>query len=381
MSEQLEKKRENIYLNNFEIVLPQYCLPQNEIIHWTCENHLQSETSTDLDLPRFFNRYAVQPKQISKRYFECPDILNLEMGQAQIYNVSAEKSYGADINQRTHFFSEKALKVFKSLYAEKNKKPDHIVHVTCTGYASPSAAQRIVIEPFWQDTTAITHAYHMGCYAALPAIRIAQGLVAFEKDNNIDFKVDVVHTEMCGLHMNPADHSPEQIVVQSLFADGHIKYSATAKPADFGFNLKVLAIHEKVIPQTTEDMSWVPAAWGMKMTLSREVPQKIKSEIKVFLQELIAKTDLLLPQVMKAVFAVHPGGPKIIDAVQEILELSDSQTAQSKKVLFERGNMSSATLPHVWAEILSGPIARGTKIISFAFGPGLTLFGSVFEVC
>ena len=93
------------------------------------------------------------------------------------------------------------------------------------------------------------------------------------------------------------------------------------------------------------------------------------------------KTDLQLPEVMNSIFAIHPGGPKIIDAVQEVLELSDQQTAQSKKVLFERGNMSSATLPHVWVEILKDPVAAGTKVISFAFGPGLTLFGSVFEVC
>ena len=81
-----------------------------------------------------------------------------------------------------------------------------------------------------------------------------------------------------------------------------------------------------------------------------------------------------------AKFAIHPGGPKIIDAVQEALELSDKQTQESKKILFERGNMSSATLPHVWNEMLNSDIPKGTKIISLAFGPGLTLFGSVFEL-
>lgn len=84
---------------------------------------------------------------------------------------------------------------------------------------------------------------------------------------------------------------------------------------------------------------------------------------------------------MKSIFAIHPGGPKIIDSVQEVLELSNDQVVESKKVLFERGNMSSATLPHVWSEILNNNYPVGTKVISYAFGPGLTLFGSVFEVC
>ena len=84
---------------------------------------------------------------------------------------------------------------------------------------------------------------------------------------------------------------------------------------------------------------------------------------------------------MKSIFAIHPGGPKIIDAVQSVLELSEEQISESKKVLFNHGNMSSATLPHVWDEILNKNYAVGTKVISYAFGPGLTLFGSVFEVC
>lgn len=378
---ELQKKSASVYLNDFEVVLPAHQLPQQEILDWTSRNHAKTSTAGELDLPRFFNRYAVQPKQISKRYFECSDILNSETNGARIYDVSPNNDHGADINSRTHFFSEKAATVFNTIYADKNEKPDHIVHVTCTGYASPSAAQKIVIEPFWKKSTAVTHAYHMGCYAAMPAIRMAQGIVFFEGQADRLFKTDIVHTEMCGLHMNPSDHSPEQLVVQSLFADGHIKYSVTAEPQGAGPNLKVLAIHEKVIPESTGDMSWVPASWGMQMTLSRDVPQKIKSEIKLFLNELVKKTDLQVLEVMNSIFAIHPGGPKIIDAVQEVLELSDAQTAQSKKVLYERGNMSSATLPHVWVEILKNPVAAGTKIISFAFGPGLTLFGSVFEVC
>jgi predicted naringenin-chalcone synthase len=84
---------------------------------------------------------------------------------------------------------------------------------------------------------------------------------------------------------------------------------------------------------------------------------------------------------LKSIFAIHPGGPKIIDSVQEVLELSDNQIKESRKILFERGNMSSATLPHVWSEILGNNYPIGTNVISFAFGPGLTLFGSVFTIC
>jgi predicted naringenin-chalcone synthase len=66
--------------------------------------------------------------------------------------------------------------------------------------------------------------------------------------------------------------------------------------------------------------------------------------------------------------------------VKKKLELNDDQVKESRKVLFERGNMSSATLPHVWHEMVQNEYSEGTLILSLAFGPGLSIFGSLFEV-
>ena len=233
----------------------------------------------------------------------------------------------------------------------------------------------------WGQSTDITHAYHMGCYAALPAVRLAKSIVQSELLEKSQFTTDIVHNEMCGLHMNPLAQTPEQMVVQTLFADGHIKYSASNEKSNSGKNFKVTCLHEKVVADSEKDMSWIPAPWGMQMNLSREVPEKIKSGLKKFSEELFAKAGLTYERAIKSIFAIHPGGPKIIDSVQESLELRDQQITESKKVLFERGNMSSATLPHVWNEILKNDYPIGTQVISYAFGPGLTLFGAVFEVC
>jgi predicted naringenin-chalcone synthase len=63
-----------------------------------------------------------------------------------------------------------------------------------------------------------------------------------------------------------------------------------------------------------------------------------------------------------------------------LLGLSDEQVKSSRKVLFERGNMSSATLPHVWSDILEGNPEKGTPVLAMAFGPGLTMIGCIFEV-
>jgi predicted naringenin-chalcone synthase len=84
--------------------------------------------------------------------------------------------------------------------------------------------------------------------------------------------------------------------------------------------------------------------------------------------------------IEKAVFAIHPGGPKIVDQIAATLKLAEQQIALSRKVLRERGNMSSATLPHIWQEIVRSPAVReGELVVSLAFGPGLTLSGAVLQ--
>lgn len=373
------------YLSDFQSVLPEFRMDQADITHWLIDIHQRSEELSSAEpafekelMAKLFQRIGVKPEQIGSRYTECSDILRPSSAKAHVYQLSEEAPSGVDIQQRALFFAEKAQEVFAKFYnlSKKVSRPDHIIHVTCTGYISPSAAQLVVGLQDWGKDTAVTHAYHMGCYASLPAIRLASALVFAAQDNH--FTVDVAHNEMCSLHMNPQTHTPEQMVVQTLFADGHIKYSLSTQRPKRGY--KILAIHEKILPDSQGDMSWIPAAHGMVMNLSREVPNKIKGSILAFTEELISKAGISYTDMMEGVFAIHPGGPKIIESVKEVLELSIEQVSESKQVLFERGNMSSATLPHVWELIASKDYPAGTKVTSFAFGPGLTMFGSVFEV-
>lgn len=99
-----------------------------------------------------------------------------------------------------------------------------------------------------------------------------------------------------------------------------------------------------------------------------------------FVSQLLRQAGQNDTALERAVFAVHPGGPKIVDQVAAKLALAEPQIAFSRKVLRERGNMSSATLPHIWQEILRSPeVCHGDLIVSLAFGPGLTLSGAVLR--
>jgi len=302
-------------------------------------------------------RFGVKSTQIGTRFFE-----SIEVGPSE-----------ATMLERGEFFSKRGRQIFSEFYKSQDI-PEHIIHVTCTGYVAPSPAQWLVNERQWHGQTDITHAYHMGCYASMPTIRLARGLLATGVS-----KVDIVHTEMCSLHFDKKNQTPEQIVVQSLFADGHIKYEASQESKGHGLSVKTIL--EELVPDSLNDLTWTPGPSVMQMTLSRDVPQKIGQNLKPFIERLVKKSGLNWNEILKTgLFAIHPGGPKIIDTVQSFLELSDDQVSHSRKVLFLRGNMSSSTLPHIWKNIIEDDANRGRIVISLAFGPGLTLFGSVSEV-
>ena len=379
-----------VYLNQFQSIKPMYSGAQNDLLSWIIKGHQLAELNGQHQkkmqpelIEKMFCHYSVKSSKLSQRYLEIEDFLTNNFLNNEIYKINNLNPNGSNITDRARFFSRRAFEVFKEIYNFEAplQLPNHLIHVTCTGYVSPSAAQKIVSSEKWNQETDITHAYHMGCYAAVSAVRLAKNIVISESINNNNFKTDIVHNEMCGLHMNLLAHTPEQIVIQTLFGDGHIKYSATVAKEKGVRNLKIITVLEKIIPFSGNDMCWIPAPWGMEMNLSREVPTKIKKILKEFVNSLFLKANITQNESVPAIYAIHPGGPKIIDSVQEVLALSNEQIKESNKIFFERGNMSSATLPHIWNEIINNHYPIGTRVISLAFGPGLTLLGSIFEVC
>lgn len=357
------------YLHSFVPVLPAHKKTQAEIVAWIMETHERSG-HVNLDRRRM-GHFCLSQEHIKERHFECSDIVE-EWPNRRLYKIDPENPYGAEIGERNLYYAERSQRIFKEIYPNFEICPEHIIHVTCTGYISPSPAQIFFSKRNLKPE--ITHAYHMGCYASLPAVRMAQGIVSSQKKS-----VDIVHTEMCSLHLNASVHTPEQMIVQSLFADGNIKYEVSPNLKRDGFKIKL--IQEMLIPDSLNDMTWFPSAYGMEMSLSRNVPEKIGQKLNNFIEMLCSKANINQKDTLSnAIFAIHPGGPKIIEAVQKKFKLSEEQVAMSYKVFKERGNMSSATLPHVWKEINDQKRPSGTKVVSLAFGPGLTIFGSLFEV-
>jgi predicted naringenin-chalcone synthase len=180
------------------------------------------------------------------------------------------------------------------------------------------------------------------------------------------------------LHLNPGLHSPEQLVIQSLFGDGLIKYGVSR---DFPQGLEVLTLREEIVPDSESAMSWEVGDFGMVMSLARDVPDRLAKCLPDFFESLCDEIGIHSQQARSsALFAIHPGGPKIIDRIQDILGLSEEQVNASREILRANGNMSSATLPHIWKRILENPrVPSGQLVFTFGFGPGLTLSSGVLR--
>ena len=119
-------------------------------------------------------------------------------------------------------------------------------------------------------------------------------------------------------------------------------------------------------------MTLRPGPLQFDMSLSKRVPFMIRDSIAEFVMSICEQAGVDFEREKdRMVFAIHPGGPAILNQIRTRLGIEESQIALSRKVLYENGNMASATAPHIWQQIVeSDEIPVGAKVLSMAFGPG-----------
>lgn len=337
------------------------------------------------EIRQAWERYCVSPKHIqTRRISVLPDAAAagdpaaIDFAAIPFTRLFLGKAGGADLDDRLAIFREHAREAFDRMYPDQADPPGELIHVSTTGYRLPSPAHELVSARGWFGTT-VSHCYHQGCYGAFPALRMAAGSLAAARAGltRVRSRVDIAHTEICSIHVAPERHDAEHIICDSLFADGFIRYSAYTEAAfreRSERGLEVLLSADSTIPHSLHAMTWRPIADRFDMTLSADVPRLIAAHTEEFIGGLLRDAGLDLGRDRKdIVWVIHPGGPAIVDLVGACLRLSKDQIAMSLDALRHGGNRSSATVPHIWERVLRDPgIARGSRVVSVAFGPGLT---------
>lgn len=273
-------------------------------------------------------------------------------------------------SQRMRAYAEEAPKLALAAIARLAEQASldgitHLVVASCTGFTAPGIDQ-IIARELGLAGVERTLVGFMGCYAAVSALRLAHHIVRSEPDA----RVLAVTVELSSLHLQQ-ESELEPLLAMLQFSDGAAAALVTAEPAglamkqQFSLNLE----------ESAELITWSVGDTGFSMRLSGEVPGRIAAA----LHDEQVRGQILNGWSAEDVesWAVHAGGRSILDAVEKGLGLGQGALAASRDVLARFGNMSSATLMFVLADILAKP--EPGKGVALAFGPGLAAEGFRFE--
>jgi predicted naringenin-chalcone synthase len=240
---------------------------------------------------------------------------------------------------------------------------------SCTGYATPGLDILLARDMGMSPSVQRLFIGHMGCYAALPGLGAVSDFVVARGRPAL-----LLCAELTSLHIQPASARADiqQIVSHALFSDAAA--AVVVLPGSSGYAVKEVAA---ITDTTTADhMTWEVTDLGFRMGLSPQVPQVLSLHVRTLVDDLLARHGLAIGDIDG--WAVHPGGPKILDVVEEQLELPSGALAVSRGVLARYGNCSSPTVLLALDALRRSPVPP-RHVVMLAFGPGLTLYVTLLE--
>ena len=248
----------------------------------------------------------------------------------------------------------------------------HLVTVSCTGFAAPGFDLALFEGLGLRADVQRTHVGFMGCHGALNGLRVANAFASSDDSA----RVLVCAAELPSLHFR-YEPDPRLSVVNALFADGAaaVVGRADSSPGDGSDGWRLVASGSALVPGTADAMSWKIGDNGFEMTLSARVAGHIVENLRPWLAGWLEGRGLSVSDV--ASWAIHPGGPRILDAVETALGLPRSATAESREILASFGNMSSPTVLFILDRLRRRRAPR--PCVSLAFGPGLAIEAALFR--
>ncbi len=241
----------------------------------------------------------------------------------------------------------------------------HLITVSCTGLFSPGLDAELIAQLGLPRDVGRANLGFMGCHGALNGLRAAS---AFARATP-DARVLLCCVELCSLHFCYG-WNPQQVIANALFADGAAAAIVTSA-GDSGLSLTDCA--SLLTRDSSAAMIWRIGDNGFEMDLSPEVPRCIRASLRGWLEPWLASHGLALNKV--AQWAIHPGGPDIIQAALDALGLPADAGNESRAVLAAHGNMSSPTLLFILQRMRAN---AARPIVALGFGPGLVFEAALF---
>ncbi len=250
--------------------------------------------------------------------------------------------------------------------------------VSCTGYGTPGLDVLLARDLGMPADVQRLFVGHMGCYAALPGLGAAGDFTSARSRPSL-----LLCLELPSLHAQPrtgtttdrraSEDDVQQMVAHALFSDA----AAAVVMLPGGPGVELVDVVALTDSSTSDHMTWDVTDLGFKMGLSPRVPDVLALHVRDVVDGLLGRHGLRLGDVDG--WAVHPGGPRILDFVEDRLDLDPGLLEASRGVLRDFGNCSSATVLLVLDRVLAD-VGPGGHVVAMAFGPGLTLYAALLRV-
>jgi len=357
----------NLSIAGLGTAIPKHPLPADTAVELVqkvcCENDKQRRLAAMLYRQSgILERRTVVPAAEAYRWIEGGDkfdpAFHLDADGRQLGLTTAERGDW----YRDHA-TPLALQAARNALADANfdpKQVTHLVTVSCTGSEAPGVDMGLIQQLQLPASTQRVNVGFMGCHGAINGLRVANALAS---DPNA--VVLMVAVELCSIHY--CFHWDRQRMLgNALFADGAaaiVGRGGTAAPQEWS----VMATGSTVIPNSADAMSWRVGNHGYAMTLSSELPELIEQNLGDWLRGWLADQGYTVKSI--GCWAVHPGGPRVLEAVESALDLASTQTEVSREILARHGNMSSATVLFIMQQHRQQ--GAGRPCVLLGFGPGL----------
>jgi len=285
------------------------------------------------------------------------------------------KDQGPGTEARMQIFEQEAPKLAitaaRDALLHSKTQPGEVTHliiVSCTGFSAPGIDFELIRNLGLSPTVTRTQVGFMGCHGVINGLRVAH---AFAREN-ADNRVLLCSVEIASIHY-AYQLSGGSTIANALFADGAAAcVIAAQKPKPQSWQLA--ATGSFFFPDSADLMGWRIGDHGFQMSLLPEVPDLIGSHLNSSLGDWLKTFKLKVSDIRS--WAIHPGGPRILDQTEKSLGLSHGSLDVSRQILSAHGNMSSATILFILDRLKHANAPR--PCVALAFGPGLVAESALF---
>jgi predicted naringenin-chalcone synthase len=363
------------YIHHIEPLLPQYSYRQDyardRMVGWMPGKRNRRLIHGIYDHSGIDTRYSVLPDFGP----DANPVLFHEDENGRIIEPSthARNRYYAECSR--NMVVEAGRRALENADGFEAKDITHVVTVSCTGFYNPGPDFDLIRGLGLAESTERYNLGFMGCYAAFPAMRMADQFC----QPRPDAVVLVVCLELCSLHLQFREEA-DSLLANSLFADGAAAVLVSARtPAADRTALSMQSFSSALATEGAGDMAWEIGDRGFDIRLSTYVPKIIEANINAVMENVLQSSSMSLDDI--GTWAVHPGGRSILDKLEHALQLYAEKLDDSRQVLREFGNMSSVTVLFVLNRILNRTdLEKPHPVCAMAFGPGLTIETALLEV-